>query len=498
MNKYKIDYESIIRERLNDDELLMLDSFYENFKQRCLISKSGIHKIKTDIEKAILYYLDNGFKLEKTLQLLDPKNLGGFYARTSSLWFPLDDSGKIYPMSIDHGKMPVFRLSAYLKEDIVPELLQMALTFTIKRFPSFATTLKKGLFWHYLDTTKKRFRIREEDDVPCKSFKVGISEAASFRVQYYKNRISVEFFHVLTDGSGGMVFLKSLLSEYIRLLGVEIKEKGSIWDVNDIPTEAEVENTFGKIPHTEETSGLVNKRALQMSGKLTKMKPNQIIHFKFDSTKLKEVVKKYNTTIGSYFLALMFIAIKSSTDSLEGNISVQVPVNMKKFYDSVTVRNFAMYCAVNFDLSEINDIPELITNISEQIATKGSKEKMDELVTSINKLMHTIKFIPLFIKQPIAKRIYGFLGDQSFTSTFSNLGVVDMPEEYKNYIDSMDFVLGTCPNNRAICGLVSYNNVTNLSISKMTKDPTFEEKFYELLLKDGLEIEVEGSGIYEY
>ena len=73
-----------------------------------------------------------------------------------------------------------------------------------------------------------------------------------------------------------------------------------------------------------------------------------------------------------------------------------------------------------------------------------------------------------------------------------------MPKEYSEHILSMDFVLGTAPNNRAICGLVTYNNVTTLSISKMTKDPTFEEKYYELLCEDGLEVEVEGSVVYEY
>ena len=67
-----------------------------------------------------------------------------------------------------HGRMAVFRLSAYLKEPVAPALLQMALTFTIKRFPSFATTVKKGFFWHYLDTAKRRYAIEPEVEMPCK------------------------------------------------------------------------------------------------------------------------------------------------------------------------------------------------------------------------------------------------------------------------------------------------------------------------------------------
>ena len=100
--------------------------------------------------------------------------------------------------------------------------MQMALTFTMKRFPSFATTLKKGVFWHYLDTTKRRFSVEQEKDIPCQPLKVSHSGSQSFRALYWENRISVEFFHVLTDGSGGLIFLKTLVAEYLRLRGVEI------------------------------------------------------------------------------------------------------------------------------------------------------------------------------------------------------------------------------------------------------------------------------------
>ncbi len=487
----------IFKASLSTSDSLLLDTFYKSFYQRCLISKIDVKNIRNDFEKAILYYISRGISLAEALKLLDPLNLGGFYARPSLLWFALDDSAKIYPMSLEHDSMPVFRLSAYLVNDIVPELLQMALTFTIKRFPSFATTLKKGVFWHYLDTTKRRFVISKENDIPCRSLKIGRSGSQSFRVIYYKNRISVEFFHVLTDGVGGMEFLKVLVSEYVRLLGANIDELGSIWDVNATPEIEETTNEFSKTAHSEESSGLINKRVLQMNGKLTRIKPNQIIHFKFESNKLKEVAKKYNTTVTTYILALMFIAIKAATDSLDGDVSIQVPVNMRKFYPSKTVRNFAMYCGIKLDIASIKKIEDLVLVINEQLLTKANKEKMSEMVTSANKLVSSIKLIPLFIKLPIAKKLYGFLGDQAFTSTLSNLGVVDLPEEYKKYILSMDFVLGTAPNNRAIIGMVTYNEVTTLSISKMTKDPTFEEKLYDLLLREGFEVVVEGSGVYE-
>ena len=483
---------------LEEADKALIDAFFKNIEQRCLISKSERKKMILDFENAVIYYVKKGFKLKKILELLDPINLGGFYARPTLLWFPLDDSAKIYPMSLEHDNMPLFRLSAYLVEDLVPELLQMALIFTIKRFPCFATTLKKGIFWHYLDTTKRRFTINEENDVPCQPLRVSRSGSQTFRVIYYKNRVSIEFFHVLTDGIGGMVFLKALVAEYLRLTGVDIKENDDVWNINDIPNVKETRNEFARVPHSSNTSGLINKRVLQMNGKLTNMKPNQVIHFKFAASKLKEKAQEYNATVTIFMLAILFIAIKAATDSLNGEVSIQVPVNMRKFYPSDTLRNFAMYCGIKFDIEEIEDIPSLINAIKVQLDEKANKDKMSEMITSANKLVSSLRFIPLFIKLPIAKKLYGFLGDQAFTSTLSNLGVVKMPDEYNKHILSMDFVLGTAPNNRAITGLVTFNNVTTFSVSKMTKDPTFEEKLYELFIKEGLDVEVEGSGIYEY
>ena len=92
-----------------------------------------------------------------------------------------------------HGQMSVFRLAAVLKEPVKPELLQIALHFTIQRFPGFATTVRKGFFWHYLDQTKRRYCIQPETDIPVRPLKIAASGSQSFRVLYYENRISAEF-----------------------------------------------------------------------------------------------------------------------------------------------------------------------------------------------------------------------------------------------------------------------------------------------------------------
>lgn len=495
--KIKFNHYSEYIKKLSPEDRKKLEEFFKDFKNHCLINRNERRKLREDFENVILYYLKNGKKLDDILKLIDVTNLGGFYARTSTLWFPLDDAAKIYPLSMEHGRMSIFRLSVYLKEDVVPEILQMALNFTIKRFPTFATTIKKGFFWHYLDVTKRRYCVEKESDIPSWPLKISKSGSQSFRVIYHNNRVSVEIFHVLTDGTGGMEFLKTLLSEYLKLTGVKVEKNDYILDANDIPLAEEFENAFVKVPLSNDSSGFIDKTAVQMSGKLSKVKPCRVVHFKMDANKLKELAKKNNTTITTYFLALMFIANKAATDELTGDISIQVPVSMRKFYKTKTLRNFSMYCGIRVPIEKAHDFNYLIREIDQQLIKKSSLEEMNKMLTSTKKMVNYLKLIPLQIKQPIAKIVYGFLGDKIFSNTLSNLGVVKLPESVLKHIDSMDAILGVSITNRAGCSVVTVNNTTTFSLNKMTKDPTFEDKLYELLVKDGLDVVVEGSEYYE-
>lgn len=497
MEAIKLDFYTFL-ESLGEAERAKINSFFSEFDLHFALSKSEKRKFRYDFENAIMALVERGVSVDEALARLELSNLGGFYARPSVMWFSLDDAAKIYPVSMEHGRQMVFRLSVYFKKDVIPELLQMALNFTIKRFPNFATTLKKGFFWHYFDSVKKHFAIKEEDNAPCQPIKVSMSGSTSFRVMYYKNRVSAEFFHALTDGTGGITFLKSLTAEYLRLTGVDYTrvEDCDVWDINETPVKEEFENSFVKVEKAKNASGFIEKAALQMNGRLTRRKPCRILHFNMDSNKLLSVARSYGTTVTGYMLSQMFLATAAACDELTGDIHIQVPVNMRKFYPSRTMRNFSMYCGVRIPIDKIGSREELIREISGQLAEKSKKEKMHEMITSAVGIVSAIRFIPLIIKQPVAKMVYGFLGEKVYTTTFSNLGVVKMPSELTPYIEKMDFCLGAQMTNRLACTAITFGDISTFTVSKMTQDPTFEEKMYKLLAADGLDVTVEGSEFY--
>ena len=77
-------------------------------------------------------------------------------------WMRLDNAAKIYPAARRRSWSNLFRVSATLKEDIDASVMQKALDLTVKRFPSIAVRIRRGMFWYYLEEIKNAPKIQKE------------------------------------------------------------------------------------------------------------------------------------------------------------------------------------------------------------------------------------------------------------------------------------------------------------------------------------------------
>ena len=156
-------------------------------------------------------------------------------------WFRLDNAAKIYPAARNEKWSNVFRVSATLKEEVDVEILRSALEVTIRRFPSIGVRLRKGAFWYYLEQLATAPDIREESSYPLTRMSKKETRKCAFRVIVYHRRIAIEIFHSLTDGNGAMVFLKSLIAEYLeQKYGVHIPAEEGVLGRMEEPSEEEL------------------------------------------------------------------------------------------------------------------------------------------------------------------------------------------------------------------------------------------------------------------
>jgi hypothetical protein len=170
--------------------------------------------------------------------------------------------------------------------------------------------------------------------------------------------------------------------EYFRLLGISSSEEG-VWNIDDTPMREEVENAFVKIDPAKNSSGFVDKPAIQMNGKLARKKPCRILHFKMDASRVHEIARAHGATVTAYMLMQMFYACSAATDELRGDINVQVPVNMRKFYPTKTVRNFSMYCGIRIPIECIGDKQSLIAEINRQLLEKSDIQITEALIAEV-------------------------------------------------------------------------------------------------------------------
>ena len=143
-------------------------------------------------------------------------------------FYDLDNAAKIFPVVANESRSYMFRISVIFKENIQLDILQEALNRTTKRFKHLNVRIRKGLFWYYFEENAKTPLIKQEDGYINKFLIFKENNEFLFRTLYFKERLSVEFFHALTDGKGALEFVNSLAYEYLTLKGETIDPEGLV------------------------------------------------------------------------------------------------------------------------------------------------------------------------------------------------------------------------------------------------------------------------------
>ena len=138
--------------------------------------------------------------------------------RKQLAWDKLDNTANLFPVIATENMSNVYRISVTLTEEIDRLLLQEALDRILPQFLIFRMRLRTGFFWYYFEeNTRPAPAVVEEYAGPGSYIDKSRNNQYMFRVTYYKCRINLEVFHALTDGSGGILFLKELVYQYLRL-----------------------------------------------------------------------------------------------------------------------------------------------------------------------------------------------------------------------------------------------------------------------------------------
>ncbi|MBQ8495570.1 MAG: alpha/beta hydrolase fold domain-containing protein [Clostridia bacterium] len=417
-------------------------------------------------------------------------------------WMRLDNAAKIYPAARRPHWSNVFRLSATLTDEVDVAVLRTALDVTVRRFPSIAVRLRRGVFWYYLQQLAEVPEIREENSYPLAQMSRDETRRCAIRVIVYKRRIAIEVFHSLTDGNGALVFLKSLVAEYLQQKhGVYIPAEHGVLGRLEEPSPEETEDSFQKHAGTICASRQENT-AWRLSGT---PEPGSFLHLTCLEVPVAKALAKaheYGVSLTNFLCAVLMQALQNLQKEQVPEqrhrkpIKVLIPVNLRKLFGSKTLRNFAMYTTPEilprlgeYSFEEICQVIKV--RMGMDITPKQMSMKIATNISS-ERLM-AVRVMPLFIKNIVMKAIFDSVGERKSCLTLSNLGAVQLPEAMRPYVERLDFILGvqaTAPYN---CGVLSYGDTLYINFIRNIQESALEYHFYRVLQQLGIPATVQSN-----
>ena len=417
-------------------------------------------------------------------------------------WMQIDNQGKLYPASRTSRWYNVFRLSMTLTEDVDREVLQSALDVTVRRFPSIAVRLRRGVFWYYLEEIPHAPIIQDEKSYPLARMPFDDIRQCAFRVIVYKKRISCEFFHAITDGSGAMVFLKTLVAEYLtQRYGISIPPSDGVLDRLEPPRPEEYLDQFfnfksGATKSRKETDSYRIRGVAERDGFC------HATTFILRSEELVSYARSLGVTVTSVLAAVFTLAaIRLQERDIihrrnHKEIKVLLPCDLRRLYGVDTLRNFIMYVTPAIDprLGEYT-VEEIAGIIHKKMALEITKKNMSAMISTNVRDEENIfnKIAPLFLKNVVMKLFFMLFGEKKSTLTLSNLGVVRLPSEMEPYIDRVDFILAPQSSGPYNAGVVSYRDTLYLNIIRNIVEPKLERELYSILRECGIHVKLESN-----
>lgn len=441
-------------------------------------------------------------------------------------WVRLDNASNIFLAAMTDRDTKVFRLSAALVDAIDPVLLQTALDKTYERYVLYHSVLRRGFFWYYLENSNLKPVVMPDTQPPCTALYHFDRKELLFRVVYHYNRIHLEVFHALSDGTGALWFFEDLLNEYVMLRypdnfkGLDERERDKL--------KQQSEDSFahyfrkGKQKFSEEAQSAIRtltkagkmaityggkvtryldpfplterqkERVYQVRGKKTPDNRPHVIEMEMPVKAVLQLAREQQTTLTLYLTAVFIEAThRTNTHPEKGRtIAVSVPINLRQFYPSHSARNFFSTARLEYtyDKAASESLETICRTLKEQFQMQITRESLD------NKLKRLIAFeynpFTRIIIRPIKDfilKLVNLFNNRNLTVAISNLGRVSLPEPIDGYVQQL--YLQTSAVRPQFCA-VSHGDDLTVCFTSPFVDTEIQEQFARILTEAGVPVTV--------
>ncbi|MBO4415400.1 MAG: hypothetical protein J5824_05395 [Lachnospiraceae bacterium] len=407
----------------------------------------------------------------------------------SENWYKLDNVAKVFLATVSKRDTRSFRLSCTLKEKIDPELLQEAVIMATQDRPQMQVRIRRGIFWHYMEDTDIIPKVSEEHDRICPLLYIPAKAMLHYQVTYYGNRINLEMFHALADGTGGMEFLNIIVLHYLqmkypgKLSEIAIHSGASTADLN----QDSYRQFFGKMGLQKDST---LKKAYHPGGLKFPHSQLQFFEIHMSVSQILPKAKELKVSLTSYLGARWMMAIRDDMPPRKRDvpITLSLPVNLRNYFPSQTARNFFNSVNVTHVFDKDITLEELAAEFDVSLKSRLTEESIKKQMDSFETMEYVapVRAVPLFIKQQVV-RLVTKLSGRKVSMVFSNMGVQKPPAEMGEYIEDY---CGFCSTNTLFSTMFSYNGNLILGVSSAYMNTGIVKNLVRGLVDSGVDIRV--------
>lgn len=412
-----------------------------------------------------------------------------------------DGAGYMYTYAATRKRNSVFRISAYLNDELQMLAFKQAVVNSYDRYPQFFMRLDSNFFTRKFKSMKKQDidfnkMILEYDDRICRHFDITDKSIPVVRFICGEKKISAECFHGLADAPGLFSFLSYVLENYYKVItGNEIPSYQ-----NEAQFELETKDVFKNLVKEKKKEKAKITNSNYMFAKQMQGKNYSITRIKMDTAELLAAAKANGMNLGAFLIATyMYSMMQFKNKESNKDITFVIPVGIRKFYGCQTTRNAALFLEAKQPHNNDASLEEVMHDIGEQMKVKGTKQYMVAVAHDSVKFSYwlLIRLVPEFIKRKIIRLISHVSENLRYTACVSNIGNLTFAPEVQAMVNSVTFSVPKLSVNGFLSTISSYNDTTTFEIASTGDGDFIIDKLIEILKERIDEVKIENYK-YEY
>lgn len=210
---------------------------------------------------------------------------------------------------------------------------------------------------------------------------------------------------------------------------------------------------------------------------------------------LISTARSFQTTATVYLTAVLLCAIARDMSPRQKKrpVALMIPVNLRSYFPSSSVRNFFGWIDIGYNFSKQSEKLEDVIAFTAEFFKKELTPK--RIAARMNGFMRMEKN-PFMRILPLPLKLWGMQAGAAFstsadTAVFSNIGRIQMPVECEPYIDWFDFYTSTPKMELCMC---SWKNKLTVSFTSGYANTRIERNFFRMLTEQGIPVEIIALG----